>query len=108
MLHCSGQRRRPGERRRWPKNYVRWESTLIRFYRPFVSIQDTQHLPYIFERFYRTDSSRARSTGGTGLGLAIVKQVVQAHAGRVEVESVPGQGSCFTFTLPAADFPVDL
>lgn len=74
-----------------------------------VSVQDTgegidaQHLPYIFERFYRADSSRTRATGGTGLGLAIVKQVVQAHGGRVEVESVPGEGSCFMFTLPAAN-----
>ena len=71
-----------------------------------VSVQDSgegisaQHLPYVFERFYRADSSRARATGGTGLGLAIVKQMVQTYGGRVEVESQPGQGACFTFTLP--------
>jgi two-component system sensor histidine kinase BaeS len=73
-----------------------------------VSVQDSgegiqeQHLPYIFERFYRTDASRSRATGGTGLGLAIVKQVVQAHGGQVVAESAPGRGSCFTFSLPVA------
>ena len=72
-----------------------------------ISVRDTgegiapEHLPYLFERFYRADSSRARATGGTGLGLAIVKQVVEAHGGRVVVESQPGKGACFTFTLPA-------
>ncbi len=73
-----------------------------------VSVHDNgegipaEHLPYLFERFYRVDPSRARATGGTGLGLAIVKQMVQAHGGRVEVESYPGRGTCFTFTLPMA------
>ena len=73
-----------------------------------VSVDDTgegideQHLPYIFERFYRTDASRSRATGGTGLGLAIVKQVVEAHGGQVEAESAPGRGSSFTFSLPVA------
>jgi signal transduction histidine kinase len=72
-----------------------------------ISVQDSgvgiapEHLPYLFERFYRADSSRARATGGTGLGLAIVKQVVQAHGGQISVESQPGKGTCFTFTLPA-------
>ena len=71
-----------------------------------VSVDDTgegieeQHLPYIFERFYRADASRSRATGGTGLGLAIVKQVVEAHGGQVEAASAPGSGSSFTFTLP--------
>jgi len=73
-----------------------------------VSVDDTgegieeQHLPYIFERFYRADASRSRATGGIGLGLAIVKQVVEAHGGQVEAESAPGRGSSFTFTLPVA------
>lgn len=71
-----------------------------------VSVRDSgcgiaaHHLPYIFERFYRADPSRTRTTGGSGLGLAIVKQIVQAHGGRVRVESQLGHGSCFAFTLP--------
>lgn len=56
----------------------------------------------IFERFYRVDPARARSTGGTGLGLSIVKHVAASHAGTVEVWSQPGQGSSFTLVLPAA------
>lgn len=59
-----------------------------------------EHLPYVFERFYRADASRTRSTGGTGIGLAIVKQLIQAHGGNVEVESEVGVGSIFTFSLP--------
>ena len=64
-------------------------------------------LPLIFERFYRIDQSRSRSSGGSGLGLAIVKQLVEAHGGKVEVVSPvqqladgSGYGSCFVLTLP--------
>ena len=60
------------------------------------------HLPFLFERFYRTDASRSRATGGAGLGLAIVKQLAAAHGGRVWVESAVGRGSVFGFGLPAA------
>ena len=60
------------------------------------------HLPHVFDRFYRSDSSRARSTGGAGLGLAIVKQLVEAHGGQVSVSSDPGAGARFTFTLPSS------
>ncbi len=56
----------------------------------------------IFERFYRVDKARSREQGGTGLGLAIVKNVVQAHGGDMHVESVPGEGATFCFTVPAA------
>ena len=59
-----------------------------------------EHLANIFERFYRTDPSRARGTGGAGLGLAIVKQLVAAHGGSVRVESAPGAGATFHFSLP--------
>jgi len=71
-----------------------------------VSVADTgmgiapEDLPYVFERFYRADKSRARGTGGAGLGLAIVKQLVEAHSGRVWVESGVRNGSKFSFTLP--------
>ena len=61
-----------------------------------------EHLTNVFDRFYRADRSRARATGGAGLGLAIVKQLVEAHGGRVWAASVPGQGACISFTLPAA------
>ena len=61
-----------------------------------------EHLPRLFERFYRVDPARSRSLGGTGLGLAIVKHVALAHGGTVSVQSQPGQGSCFCLCLPLA------
>ncbi len=59
-----------------------------------------EHLPYVFERFYRADRSRARATGGSGLGLAIVRQLAEAHGGSVSVTSTPGKGSTFVVSLP--------
>lgn len=59
-----------------------------------------EHLPHIFERFYRVDEARNRDVGGTGLGLAIVQAIVTAHEGRIDVTSTPGQGSEFTIHLP--------
>jgi signal transduction histidine kinase len=61
-----------------------------------------EHLPLIFERFFRADASRARSTGGAGLGLTIVRQLVEAHGGRVWAESEPKVGTTVRFTLPTA------
>jgi two-component system phosphate regulon sensor histidine kinase PhoR len=59
-----------------------------------------EHLPRLFERFYRAEKSRSRDEGGTGLGLSIVKHIVQVHAGTVEVESEPGKGSIFRIKVP--------
>ena len=60
-----------------------------------------EDLPYLFERFWRGERSRARRTGGAGIGLAIVRELVKAHDGRIDVESKPGEGSLFRVTLPA-------
>jgi len=72
-----------------------------------VSVRDTgigisaEHLPYVFTRFYRVDKSRSRAGGGSGIGLTIAKHLVEAHGGRIWVESAgPGKGSTFIFTLP--------
>lgn len=71
-----------------------------------ISISDTgdgidpEHLPYIFDRFYRTNEARTRNNGGMGLGLAIAKELVLAHQGMIEATSEPGRGSTFIVKLP--------
>ncbi len=70
---------------------------------PGMSQEDASR---VFERFYRTDSSRARASGGTGLGLSIVDSLVHAHGGLVTVTTAPGEGCCFRVTLPrVSDMP---
>ncbi len=71
-----------------------------------VAVEDTgagiaaEHLPRLFERFYRVDAGRSRAVGGTGLGLSIVKHLVEAMGGKVGVESAPGKGSTFFAIVP--------
>ena len=65
-----------------------------------------EHLPFIFERFYRVDRARARTTGGAGLGLAIARQLIELHGGRIAAESEPGLGAIFSFTLPTTRYDI--
>jgi two-component system OmpR family sensor kinase/two-component system sensor histidine kinase BaeS len=71
-----------------------------------VAVRDTgigmppEELPYVFERFWRGEKSRSRDSGGSGLGLAIARELVVLHDGEISVESAPGRGTTFRFTLP--------
>jgi len=74
-----------------------------------LAVRDTgigiapDHLPHVFERFYRVDKSRSRAGGGSGIGLTIAQHLVEAHGGQIQATSDgPGRGSMFSFTLPAA------
>ena len=81
------------------------EQTITVFIRdsgPGIASED---LPRVFDRFYRVDPSRSRATGGAGLGLTIARQLVEAHGGAIKVESVPGEGATFSFSLPLAAAP---
>ena len=75
----------------------------IEFYvRDFGAGISSEHLPRLFERFYRVDKARSRESGGTGLGLAIAKHIMRAHRGSIRAESELNHGSMFVFTLPTA------
>jgi len=74
----------------------------VRDYGPGIA---SEHLPRLFERFYRVDKARSRESGGTGLGLAIAKHIVRVHGGTVSVSSELNHGSTFSFVLKAAEVP---
>jgi two-component system phosphate regulon sensor histidine kinase PhoR len=75
----------------------------IEFYvKDFGGGISSEHLPRLFERFYRVDKARSRESGGTGLGLAIAKHIMRAHGGSIRAESELNHGSMFVFTLPTA------
>jgi len=74
-----------------------WAAVVVRDTGTGIAATD---LPYVFDRFWRTDSARGRSTGGSGLGLAIARQIVTDHGGRIAARSEPGRGTTVTVTLP--------
>lgn len=82
-----------------------WVRLIPKGDRVLVEVEDTgrgipaEHVPRIFDRFYRVDRARSRREGGTGLGLSIAKKIVEAHGSRIEVHSEPGRGSRFWFAL---------
>lgn len=80
-------------------NRNKWLAVWIRDTGTGINEKD---LPYIFDRFFRSDRSRSGASGGSGLGLAIIKAIITAHGGTICADSTPGKGTCITFTLPLA------
>jgi two-component system sensor histidine kinase BaeS len=90
-----------------PHGWAGARASICRPRRGVVEVTDTrigiapEHLPHLFERFYRVDKARSRTLGGHGIGLTISKAFVEAHGGRIWAASDgPGRGATFTFTLP--------
>ena len=87
--------------------------TLVRDGEAVVEVADRgpglppEHAARVFERFFRADPSRARASGGSGLGLSIVASIAEAHGGRAEVDSAPGEGTVFRVVLPLGGAPSD-
>lgn len=89
-----------------PEGTPPWTARAVRFEVADTGVGiDAADLPHVFDRFFRADRSRDRRTGGYGLGLAISRYLIEAHGGRIFVESQPGRGSTFWFILPAAGCP---
>ena len=84
------------------------EKSVEFFVRDFGPGINSEHLPRLFERFYRVDKARSRESGGTGLGLAIVKHIVRKHGGTVAASSTLNRGSEFVFSLPLALTPAEM
>ncbi|MFQ5340550.1 MAG: ATP-binding protein [Anaerolineae bacterium] len=118
VLRATAEGLQPGDQLMWhhehadgvqmPRSPLVVSRSLHDTEKPAVLIQvaDTgpgiaaEHLPHIFDRFYRVSTTRSHSQGGAGLGLSLVRSIVEAHGGQVEIHSVPGQGSTFTVRLP--------
>jgi signal transduction histidine kinase len=75
------------------------DSTVVRILDHGIGIPPDE-LPFIFEPFYRVDKSRSKRTGGYGLGLSLCKTIMEAHGGRIEVDSKPGAGTCVSLFFP--------
>jgi len=92
QLHFGNVEAPMDSRTKWLTVWVRDTGTGI----------DASDLPYIFDRFFRSDRARSGTSGGSGLGLAIIKAIITANGGTIYAESTPGKGTCITFTLPLA------
>ncbi|WP_022799125.1 sensor histidine kinase [Thermus islandicus] len=93
-----------GARRVWLRAFDLGDKAVVRVEDDGEGIPE-EHLPHLFERFYRVDKARDRERGGSGLGLAIAKAILEAHGGEIWAESEVGKGSAFSFSLPASGPP---
>ena len=104
MANLVSNALKAGARHVWLRAFDLVDKAVVRVEDDVEGIPE-EHLPHLFERFYRVDKARDRERGGSGLGLAIVKAILEAHGGEVWVESQVGKGTAFSFSLPASGPP---
>ncbi len=104
MANLVSNALKAGARHVWLRAFDLGDKAVVRVEDDGEGIPE-EHLPHLFERFYRVDKARDRERGGSGLGLAIVKAILEAHGGEVWVESQVGKGTAFSFSLPEAAPP---